>query len=101
MAIKNRAVGEGWTFTLSDMSGGLAGAAISYNASALRGTAQGLEASARQNLARLRGTSTYPSQFAQRYYDDLAHYDDLVRSSGDDLSRAARPRGSARPSPWE
>lgn len=79
-----------WTFALSDVAGGLAGATLGYNASALRQTAQGFRTNAQQHLARLRSMETYPSRFAQQFYDDLAHYDDVVRSSGDDLARASR-----------
>ena len=82
--------GQGWTFLLSDMAGGLAGAALAYNASALRATAEGFNLHAQQQLARLRSTQTFPSQYAQQFYDDLRHYDDVVRNTGDDLSRAAR-----------
>lgn len=91
VSAKERALdGPGWTFLLSDMSGGFAGAALTYNASALRTTAQGFQANAQQHLARLRNMDTFPSRYAQQYYDDLAHYDDVVRNTGDDVSRAAR-----------
>jgi hypothetical protein len=91
VSAKQRALdGPGWTFALSDMAGGFGGAAITYNASALRGTAQGYATNAQQHLARLRNMDSYPSRFAQQYYDDLAHYDEVVRNSSDDVARAAR-----------
>ena len=91
VAAADRALdGQGWTFLLSDLAGGLAGAAIAYNASALRGTAQGFQAHAQREIARLRSTQSFPARYAQQFYDDLKYYDDVLKNTGDDVSRAAR-----------
>lgn len=86
---KDRALdGASWTFTLSDIAGGLAGAVLDINGSALRGNARYFGDLADEHLTRLRNQARVSS--ASQFYDDLAHWNNTASSSADDAARAAR-----------
>jgi hypothetical protein len=84
--------GPDWVLNASDIAGGLAGAVMEFNASALRGTADYLAGLSRAHLDRLRANPSGLSTL----YDDLDHWsrvaqdaDDLARNA-DDLARTSR-----------
>lgn len=80
--------GAGWTFTLSDVAGGLGGAALQLHGSILRDTARYWGDLAAENLDRLKNMSRVPS--AAQFYDDVDHYGRMGAGAADDAARAGR-----------
>ena len=86
---KDRALdGASWTFTLTDIAGGLAGAVLDINGSALRGNAQYFSNLSAEYLTRLRNQTRVTN--ATQFYDDLRHWGETANSSADDAARAAK-----------
>ncbi len=89
VASQDRALdGAGWTFSLSDIAGGLAGAVMDFNGSLLRQDAQYFSNLAQRNLDRLRSQSRVPN--AAQFYDDLDHYSRVGAGAADDAARAGK-----------
>ena len=86
---KDRALdGPSWTFNLTSVAGGLAGAVASINGSILRESSKYFDDLAAQNLDRLRSLSRVPN--AAQFYDDLDHYARVGAGAADDAARAGR-----------
>lgn len=89
VSAKDRSLdGPGWAFTLSDVSGGLAGAALDLHSSILRADATYFSDLAQQNLDRLNRMERVVDP--ARHYDDLAHYQNLAATADDELDAASR-----------
>lgn len=89
VAAKDRALdGANWTFVLSDIAGGLAGAVVSLQGSILRDSARYFGDLAQTNLDRLRGATHVPN--AAQYYDDVDRFTRMGSTATDDLARANR-----------
>ena len=89
VSAKDRALdAASWTFTLTDIAGGLSGAVLDLKGSLLRDQARYFGNLADDYLERLRTTTRVPS--AAQYYDDLAHWRGTAAGAADDAARAAR-----------
>ncbi len=89
VSAKNRALdGPTWTFNLSSIAGGLAGAVLELQGSVLRGGAEYWDDLSKQYLDRLRNTTKVPNP--AQFYDDLDHWTRTSTSAADDAARAGR-----------
>ncbi|MGH3361247.1 MAG: hypothetical protein ACRDOM_02195 [Nocardioides sp.] len=89
VSAKDRALdGASWTFVLTDVAGGLAGATMQLHGSILSKDAKYFGDLAADHLERLRNQPRVTS--AAQFYDDLDHYRGLAASSADDAARASR-----------
>ncbi|HEX6149358.1 hypothetical protein [Nocardioides sp.] len=86
---KDRALdGASWTFTLTDIAGGLGGAVLDLQGSVLRGSSQYWANLSDQHLERLRNTTRVPNP--AQFYDDLDHWRSTATGAADDAARAGR-----------
>jgi uncharacterized protein YukE len=76
--------GPDWILNASDIAGGLAGAVMEFNSSALRGTADYLSELSRRHLDRLRANPGGLSHL----YDDIDHWNGVAQQA-DDAARNA------------
>lgn len=91
VSAKNRAMdGVSWTFTLTDIAGGLAGATLELHSSILAKDARYFRDLADEGLRRLANTSRVPPGGAQQFYDDLDHYRGLGASADDTAAAASK-----------
>ncbi len=89
VSAKNRALdGPTWTFNLSSIAGGLAGAVLELQGSVLRSGAEYWDDLSKQYLDRLRNTTKVPNP--AQFYDDLDHWTRTSASAADDAARAGR-----------
>jgi hypothetical protein len=89
VSAKDRALdGANWTFVLSDIAGGFAGAALGLHGSILRDSARYFGNLSQSNLSRLRGVERVID--VARYYDDVDHYTRMGAGAADDAARAGR-----------
>ena len=80
--------GPGWTFTLTDVAGGLSGALLGQRGSLLRDNAKYFGQLADDYLERLRTTTRVTN--AAQYYDDLDRWTKVSTGAADDAARAAK-----------
>ncbi len=80
--------GPTWGFNLTSVAGGLGGALVDVQASALRGNARYFAELSAEHLDRLRASTRVPN--AAQFYDDLDHWRGTAAGSADDLARASR-----------
>ncbi|GAB2449927.1 hypothetical protein GCM10027062_33940 [Nocardioides hungaricus] len=82
--------GPDWVLTAADIAGGLAGAAMEFNSSALRGTSEYLARQAQEYLERIRANPGAFTNADLNYWDDVARNADDVARNADDLARSSR-----------
>ncbi|QZY28789.1 WXG100 family type VII secretion target [Nocardioides coralli] len=80
--------GVNWTFVITDVASGFAGAVLGVHGSILRDSARYFGNVSQTNLIRLQGMDRVHD--AARYYDDLDHYRRLGAGAADDAARGAR-----------
>lgn len=89
---KDRAIdGASWTFTLSDVAGGLSGATLELHSSLLSKNAdyfKGLSDDYLARLARQAESGRIPN--AAQFYDDLDHYTRMGAGAADEAAQASR-----------
>ena len=89
ISAKDRALdGASWTFTLTDIAGGLSGAMLELNGSLLRADARYFGDLADDYLNTLRSQTRVSS--AAQFYDDLEHWTRTASGAADDAARAGR-----------
>jgi hypothetical protein len=88
-----------WTFSLSDVAGGLGGALRELDVSILRKDALHFKGMSDSYLARLRATSSVPPNGAAQFYDDLDHWKGVGQGADDTLSAASRAARVAKVAP--
>lgn len=89
VSAKDRALdGANWAIVLTDIAGGLTGAALNLHGSILSKDADYFARLAQEGLDRLRGSPRVPN--AAQFYDDLDRYSRLAAGSADDAARASR-----------
>ncbi len=88
-----------WTFSLSDVAGGLGGALRELDVSLLRKNATYFKGLSDSYLARLRAGTTVPPGAASQFYDDLDHWSRVGQGADESLSAASRAARVAKVAP--